>query len=446
MKPVNKFLTALTLCFIVLFVSRPAISARQIASREILPNGITLLHAERKSLPIVTVVVAIKAGSVVEPPGKAGLANLTVELLNEGTKKRSSKDISEEIEFVGGTLDASGGSDYITVTLSVLKKDLALGFDILSDIIINPAFSYDEMERLKSIIKSSIIRQKEEPHEVASKAFLKAVYGDHPYGRPVEGTEETIENITRQDIVNFHSAYYVPNNTIMSVVGDVSSNELKSLIDTYMRGWKKAEIKDPALPDLNFSDKTRVIKIDKKITQSNIIIGHLGIKRDNPDYYAVSVMNYILGGGGSASRLMDNIRENRGLSYDVYSFFSAGKYAGNFQAGLQTKNQTANEAITEILKEMERMRTQPVTDKELEDAKAYLTGSFPLRIDTNSKIAGFLIGVEFFDLGLDYVNGYKKFINSVTKDDILRVSRKYLDPDHYILIVVGDLEKAALTY
>jgi zinc protease len=200
------------------------------------------------------------------------------------------------------------------------------------------------------------------------------------------------------------------------------------------------------LPVPAFEDKPKVIKIQKKITQANIILGHLGVKRDNPDYYAVSVMNYILGGGGFASRLMDNIRDNKGLAYDVHSSFSANKYAGSFQAGLQTKNESANTAIAEVLKEMERIRTEPVSDRELSDAKSYLTGSFPLRIDSNRKIAVFLTAVEYYGLGLDYVDNYRKFIEAVTKDDVQRVAKKYLHTGSYVLVVVGDLEKAALKY
>jgi len=418
--------------------------AERLAEREILPNGIILLHSEKKALPIVTVVFAIKAGSVVEPPEKAGLANLTADLLNEGTSRRTSKNISDEIEFVGGSLSTSGGSDYMTVSLSILKKDLELGFDLLSDIILNPSFSQEEINRRKKVIKSSIIQQNEEPGIVASRAFSKAVFGEHPYGRPAEGTLETLDNITRQDIVDFHSSYYAPNNTFMAVVGDITGNELKPLIDKYFKIWQKKEIKFHDMSVPKSGSKAEVIKINKNITQANIILGHLGIKRDDPDYYAVSVMNYILGGGGFASRLMDSIRDNKGLSYDVHSYFSASKYSGSFQVGLQTKNNSANEAINEILKEMDRIRTEKVSDKELDNAKLYLTGSFPLRIDSNRKIAAFLIAVEFYDLGLDYVDDYKKFIEAVSKDDLLRVARKYLDTKNYILVIVGDIEKAAL--
>lgn len=439
----------LLLIFLSILLIRPFNTetyAERLAEREILPNGITLLHSEKKALPIITVVMAIKAGSVVEPHEKTGLANLAADLLNEGTSRRTSKKISDEIEFVGGSLSTSGGSDYITVSLTVLKKDLELGFDLLSDIILNPSFNQDEINRRKKVIKSAIIQQNEEPGIVASKAFSKAVFGVHPYGRPVEGTFETLDNISRQDIVDFHSSYYSPNNTIMAVVGDIDKNQLKSSIDKYFKNWPRKEIKYPDMPSPKSGSKAEVIKINKNITQANIILGHLGIKRDEPDYYAVSVMNYILGGGGFASRLMDNIRDNKGLSYDVHSYFSANKYSGSFQVGLQTKNNSANQAINEILNEMDRIRTEKVSDKELDNAKLYLTGSFPLRIDSNRKIAAFLIAVEFYDLGLDYADDYKKFIEAVSKNDILRAAEKYLDTRNYILVIVGDIEKAALEY
>jgi zinc protease len=229
-------------------------------------------------------------------------------------------------------------------------------------------------------------------------------------------------------------------------VGDIGRDELKLLLDRYFRDWKQKEIPADALPGILPRNGPTVIKINKDLTQANIILGHLGITRVDPDYYAVTVMNYILGGGGFASRLMDNIRDNRGLAYDVHSYFTANRYSGSFQAGLQTKNESANTAIAEVIKEMERMRTEQVGDRELDDAKSYLTGSFPLRIDSNSKIAGFNLAVEYYGLGLDYIDRYPAIINAITKEDILRVARKYLDPANYVLVVVGNLEKADLKY
>jgi len=442
----NKTLTIIFLtlilhfAFCILHSSSYALDVK----REVLDNSLTLLTVERHNLPIVKVVIGIKAGSIIEPEEKAGLANLTASLLTEGTKKRTARQLSEEIEFVGGALGASADDDYITVSLSVLKKDLNLGFELLSDIILNPLFPENELNKKRERIKGSLKAQEEDPEFVASREFKKAVFVTHPYGRLIQGTPETLDMINRNDIVNFHSAFYIPNNAIMSVVGDITPEEVKNLLKQYFSEWHAKESKiTPAHFSAEIREK-KIIPIDKDLTQANIILGHLGISRDNPDYYAISVMNYILGGGGFESRLMQNVREEKGLAYDIHSFFDANKYSGTFQVGVQTKNETANTAIDEILKEIKEIRTTPVSDTELSDAKSFLTGSFPLRLETGARIANFLIAVEYYGLGMDYIDKYPSYINSVTKEDVLRVAKKYLDPENFTLVVVADQIKAGL--
>jgi zinc protease len=437
---------AISLFLIILcsFMIGKNVDAAPLGKRIVLENGMVLLLSERHTIPSVTINMLIKAGQVSEPPDKAGLAHITAGLLTEGTKKRNSSQIAEEIEFVGGGIGSSGGDDSASINLTILKKDLDLGLDILSDILINPVFPEDEMKRKVRETKASIEKEKENPSAVAGKEFAKTVFGDHPYGRPVEGLPETLDRIIRDDIVKFHAAHYIPNNTIMAVVGDVTEEEIVSKLNKYLKDWKKREVVKPVFPTVKSLSRKIVKPINKKITQANIVLGHIGIARESPDYYAAYVMNYILGGGGFTSRLMDNIRDNKGLAYDVHSYFAPMKYSGYFNVGVQTKNESAKVAIEEVLKEMERIRKEPVTDKELEDAKAYLTGSFPLKLDTNKKIAGMLTAIELFSLGLDYPDRYPKMINLLTKDDILKVARKYLNPDNYIMVVVGDLEKAGL--
>jgi len=442
----HRVINIITATFILLSSLAAPVAAAKLAERETLSSGMVVLHTERHSVPMVSIVMAIRTGSIADPSAKAGLAYLTAALLTEGTQKRTSREISEAIEFVGGSLSASAGADYTTVSLTVLKKDIELGFDLLSDIVLHPAFPVEEIMRKKRITLNWLIQQNEEPGAVASIAFSKAVFGAHPYGRQVQGTVETIPAINQHDLVDFHRGYFAPNNAIVSVVGDIGRDELKQLLGRYFGDWKQKEIPADALPGILPRNGPTVIKINKDLTQANIILGHVGIARVDPDYYAVTVMNYILGGGGFASRLMDNIRDNRGLAYDVHTYFSANRYSGSFQAGLQTKNESANTAIAEVIKEMERMRTEQVGDRELDDAKSYLTGSFPLRIDSNSKIAGFNLAVEYYGLGLDYIDRYPAIINAITKEDILRVARKYLDPANYVLVVVGNLEKADLKY
>jgi len=411
--------------------------------RTVLPNGLTVLHVERHNLPIVMITLLVKASPLDETPDKAGLANLTAELLTEGTKKRKATDISEEIEFIGASLGASADSDYTLITLSVLKKDIEKGFGLFSDIALNPTFPEEEIKRNKDLIKGSLKQSEEDPSFVASKAFKKAVYGELPYGRLVMGSVETIDAIRKEDILRFHSELYRPNNALLSVVGDLTGDELNSLISRFLSEWKSGEI--PKRPSLLAPAKKReMILIDRDLTQANIILGHGGVSRGNPDYYAVSVMNYILGGGGFSSRLMQTVRDEMGLAYDIHSFFAPYKEGGLFEIVAQTKNESANTVITVIHEQMNRIQKGQVTDQELGDAKAYLTGSFPRRLDTNRKIADFLAVVEFYGLGLDYVEKYPLYIKSVTKDDVSRVARKYLDPVDLVTVVVGKQSKISL--
>ncbi|MDI6890718.1 MAG: pitrilysin family protein [Thermodesulfovibrionales bacterium] len=414
--------------------------------RTVLPNGLIVLHSEKHSLPIVMVTLLVKASPLNEPKDKAGLSNLTAELLTEGTKHRNSLEISEEIDFIGASLDASANNDYTTLTLSVLKKHVEKGFDIFSDILLHPTFPQQEIDRKKERIKGFLIKLEEAPAFVAKRVFKKEVFGEHAYGRLTEGSLETIDNIKKQDMEKFYSEYFLPNNSILSIAGDLTPAELNWLIERYLSGWKKKDLPPKVERAIDKERLKRVIKIDRDLTQANIILGHLGISRDNPDYYAVSVMNYILGGGGFSSRLMQSIRDEMGLAYDVHSFFTANKEVGIFQVGVQTKNESANTVIDEILGQIDRIRKEKVSDEELSDAKSYLTGSFPRRLDTNRKIADFLAYVEFYNLGLDYIERYVGYINSVTKDDVLRVAGKYLNPENYVLVVVANQKKAALKY
>jgi zinc protease len=415
-------------------------------NRSVLPDGLILLHSENHNLPIVMVTLVVKAGQTDETAEKAGLANLTAELLSEGTGTRSSTAISEETDFIGASLGVSAGTDYTTITLSVLKKDLNKGFELFSDILLNPSFPSHEIERKKDQIKGSLKQREEEPSFLAERAFRKGVFGDHPYGRLVEGSVETIDSIRRDDIAGFHKNFFLPNNSILSVAGDISAGELSVLLQKFLDGWKPGAPSPRVVKPAEGIKTRKVIKIEKDLTQANIIFGNSGISRGDPDYYAVSVMNYILGGGGFSSRMMQSIRDKMGLAYDVHSFFAANRDTGFFQAGLQTKNETANTAIDELIKQIEKMKSEEVSDEELSEAKAYLTGSFPRRLDTNRKIADFLAAAEFYNLGLDYDKKYPNYINSVTKQDVLRVAKKYLTPETGVLVVVADQKKAQMKY
>lgn len=428
----------------LLSLAASAAQAAPLGQRQVLPNGAVLLVAEQRTVPIVTVSMLIQAGAVLDPPDKPGVANLVAQMLTQGTRTRTAPQISEAIEFVGGSLSVEAGQELATISLSVLSKDLDTGLDLLADILLNPAFNPSDLQRKIQEVVAGIKRDQEDPGTVSWQAFLALVYGRHPFGRPVEGTEQSVPTITRDDLVRFHAAYFRPDKAIVAVVGDVSPADIRQRLGAKLSAWQPGgpTVTPPPAP----APLTRrvVRTIQRQVTQASINLGHLGITRDNPDYYAVQVMNYLLGGGFN-SYLVSKIREEKGWAYDVGSYFGAAKLAGEFSVSMQTKNEVAGQAIEAALAEIRRIRERPVSEQELRDAKAYLTGSFPLRLDTSKKIVGILAAVEYYGLGLDYVDRYPGLINAVSAADVQRVAQKYLDPEHYALAVVGDLTKATIT-
>ncbi len=258
----------------------------------------------------------------------------------------------------------------------------------------------------------------------------------------MEGTQSSVKGLQQKAMQEFFTRNYRPNRTVIAVVGDVAEQEIAQALSRAMKNWTKGRpAAKPTAPAV--IGKAQNVEVNKDLTQANIVLGHNGVARGNPDYYAVQVMNYILGGGGFSSRAMDSIRNERGLAYSVYSYFSAEKSHGSFQFVMQTKNETAFEAIQIAKEEMRRMRERPVSDQELNDAKDYLIGSFPLRFDTNRKVAGFLAQVEYYELGLDYPDRYASLVRKVTRDDVLRVAKQYLHPEELITIIVANQKKAA---
>jgi zinc protease len=417
--------------------------AAALAQREVLPSGLVLLVAERPAVPIVAATLTLQAGAVFDPPAKPGVANLTAIMLSQGTKTRTAPQISEAIEFVGGSLGVESGTDTARITFSFLSKDLDLALDLMGDLLTNPTFPQAELAKKIPEVLAGLKRSQEDPGTVSYEAFMALVYGSHPYGRPTEGTEASVPTITRDDILAFYQAYYRPNRAVLAVVGDVTMADLKQRLTARLGGWAPGgpPLVKPSAPAPLAKGVTKTVQ--REVTQAAINFGHLGITRDNPDYYAVYVMNYLLGGGANA-RLAQKIREEKGWAYDVGSGFAPGKYAGDFSVTMQTKNEVAQEAIDAALAEIRRIRDQPVSAQELSDAKAYLTGSFPLRLDTSAKVVGMLASIEQNGLGLDYVERYPVLINAVTAADVQRVAQKYLDPDKYALAMVADLTKAKL--
>lgn len=401
-----------------------------------------MLVLEQHFLPIVEIHALIKAGSAQDPPEKAGVANLVASLLDEGTTTRSSKQLAEQIDFVGGSLEVKAGEDFTTASARVLKKDIDLGFTLLADILLRPAFPKQEFERVRSQILGEIASDNDDPAHVAIKAFNQLVFHNHPYRWPVNGTEDTLSRVTLADVQTFYAKEYVANQVILAVVGNITVEQASALVQTHFGSWKKSVAQARTAKKPNSIEKKTVQLIEKDLSQSTIVLGHGGISRTNPDFYAVTVMNQILGAGGFSSRLMDSIRDKQGLAYGIMSHYEARAMPGSFWVNLQTKTESTNQAISGVLAEIKAIREAPVTDQELSEAKSFLMGSFPLRLDSTAKLAHVLAQVEYFGLGFEYFSQYPKWIERVTRDDVQRVARQYLDPQRYALVVVGNIGKA----
>ena len=440
----NKLIPLLILIGLLTLCYQPQLTlAMPPIQRIVLPNHLVLLVCEEHSLPFVTFQLLINSGSRQDPLGQEGLANLTARGLLLGSLKRSVNTINEEVDFMGASLNASVSKDVAILSLRILRKDLEKGFDLFMEALRQPAFPEEEIRREIEKTVAAIQSDEDEPGEVAEKEFEKVLFVKSPYGHPVEGTKESVPRLKREAILQFYQTYYHPNNSIFAVVGDITVEEVREKIFPHLIQWPMAEI--PKVPFTGaFANEQTTIKIDRGITQANIVLGHGGISRDNPDFYPFTVMNYILGSGGFSSRLVEEIRIKRGLAYSVTSYFDAGKYPGSFQIILQTKNSSAREAISIAHQQMERIRKDSVSEKELEGAKKYLVGSFPLRLDTQGKLTSFITAVEYHRLGFDYASRYPSLIQSVTKEDVLRVAQKYLFPEKTILVVVANLKEAGM--
>jgi zinc protease len=409
-----------------------------------LPNGIVVLVAERPTLPIVSVRVAVDAGSVLDPPDQAGLANLTALLLTRGTEGRTGSEIDRAIEFVGGSLEGEGGRDGSTVSLDVLRKDLSLGLDLLADVVTRPTFPAEEHDRQLEELRAAVRREEEDPGAVAGRRFRPLVFPGHPYRLPVLGTDASLQAITRDDVAAFYRRAYRPDRTVVAVVGDVTAGEVRGQLQARLGAWSVAGSGPPSPGPAPVGSPPGTELLGRDLTQATVLLGQATVARTHPDYYPLAVASHLLGGGSSA-RLYLRVREERGLAYSIYAQLAAGRHGGLFRVEFQSANPRVREVLALVREDLVRLRRERVGDEELAQAKAYLVGSFPLRMETSGAVASLLLGVEQFGLGLDFPARYRQSIEAVTPDDVLRAVRTHWDPDRMSLVVVANLREAGLT-
>jgi zinc protease len=413
-------------------------TAAPLAHREVLPNGIVLLVAERPAVPIVAIRVFTRAGAVLDPADRWGLASLTGATLARGTSKRTGPELDAAIEFVGGSLEAAAGHDGLTVSLAVLKKDLDLGLDLLQEVVLSPAFPDVEVKRKATQIQAAIKRSEESPDTVASRALAPLVYAGHPYGRPAEGTIESVGKLTRDDVVGFHRDHVRPDGAIVTVVGAVTVAEARQAILSRFGGWRAPRTSPPAVADAPPGSPPQTRQINRDLTQATLLMGRQAVRQRDPDYFPLVVASYVLG-GGSASRLYVRVRDEGGQAYAVHSFVSPGRYGASLMVSAQTRTAEVAKVTESLRNELDRMTREAVSDRELDLAKSYLIGTLPFRLDTSSKVADFLTAIESQGLGLDYADRYRATIARVTSADVQRVAAKFFPPDQFSRVVVGKL-------
>ncbi len=428
------------------FLGLPSGSAQAapIAARSVLGNGAVLLVAERPGVPMVVMNIMLKTGSSADPVGKAGVANLTAELLTRGTRQHTAHELAEALDFLGTALSVSANYETTTVSVTTLTRNIEASFALLAEVLLHPSFPAEEFADKRTEVLGALRSQTENPAWVANKAFQEQLYADHPFGRLIEGQPGTLAALTPADIRDFHHTYYRPNNAIIGIAGELTQTRANELLARHLGSWTAAPVPPLSWPAEPGPAAAQLL-IDRPVSQANIILGHPGVARSNPDIYAIRVMNYILGAGGFGSRLTDRIREELGLVYSITSHFSSRKHAGPFRLSLQTRNASAGQAIDEALGIMRTYIEHGATEQELEAAKAYLVNSYPLGLVSNRQIAGLLPALEFHDLGLDYPERYPVIIAALSLEQVRAAARTYLHPERLLRVVVANLTEAQIT-
>ena len=400
-------------------------------------NGARVYYVSAPELPMVDVRIVFDAGSA-RDGNKPGLASLTNSLLDEGVPGKDVNAIAEAFENVGAGYGADSQRDMALASIRTLTDPAALkpAMQTFAEVLAKPIFPNKSFERNRKAMLVGLQQEQQSPSSLAEKAFFKAVYGDHPYASPGNGTEKSLKAMSRNDVINYHKKYYVAQNAVLAIVGAVDKKQAEQLAEQLTKGLNKGQ-RAKEIAAVKPLTKENVNKIEHTSKQTHMRIGQPGSKRGDKDYFTLYVGNHILGGSGLVSRLSDEIREKRGLSYSVYSYFLPMREHGPFMMGLQTKNETADEARKVLMESLNKYRDEGPTKEELKRAKQNITGGFALRVDSNKKITGYVAMIGFYGLPLDYLDTFTKKVEAVTVADIKDAYKRRLDPDKLATVTVG---------
>jgi len=401
-------------------------------------NGALIYLQEDFELPLVEVTAVVPGGSLNDPVEKVGLASVFASSLRAGgAGDYTPQELDEALERLAINLSVSASKGAVTINMSLLKEDLSIGFEILGDLLRRPRFDEARFELVRSQMREGIRRRNDEPSSVASRNLRAAVYGDHPLGR--EATLNSIDNISRADLLAHYRRFFHPNNLRLAVSGAIKRNELVGHFESYLGDWFKQDFRAQQVPEVGSSLPAQLWLIEKDIPQTTVLMGHVGLKRTDPDFFPVRVMNYILGGGGFNSRLMREVRSNRGLAYSVYSYYTGGQILpGMFLAGCETRNGAVLETVQLIKSLMAQIRDEPVSDAELALAKESIINSFVFAFEDSHDVVARSLNLELYGYPDDYLQRYRERISTVSASDVQRVARKYLRPEDLQLVLVGN--------
>jgi zinc protease len=403
----------------------------------VLSNGLSLVVVEDTRLPLVSYRLAFRVGGAFDPPDLPGLTDLLAGLMPEGTESKTSREIADEIARIGASLSAGASSDYTIVAASALTQFNDPILNLMAEVVLEPSFPEHEVELAKQNTKESLRQQRAQPSFLASEMVARVMFGEHPYS-VVAPTPESIDRTSRDEFVRFHRAKLVPNNAVFIVVGDVRYDEIVNRLESLFSTWERGEELVANFPAPPGRSKRTAYLIDRPgSAQSNIVIANSGILRTSPDYFPMLLMHTVLGANAS-SRLFMNLREDKGYTYGAYSNLDARRSAGTFRATAEVRTPVTGDSLKEFFFELDRIGSERVSDKEIADAKSYLTGVFPIRLETQEGLTDQLVQIKMLNLPIDYLRNYREQVLAVTAEEIQRVAKKYVKPDEAAIIIVGD--------
>lgn len=414
--------------------ARAAVDIREVTT----PGGIDAWLVEDHSIPFVALELRFRGGAALDAPGKRGATNLMVALLEEGAGDMDARAFTRATETLAASFSYDLSDDTISVSARFLTENRDQAVGLLRESLVAPRFDPTAIDRVRAQVVSLIRSSRKDPRDMAGNAFGALVYGDHPYGRPVEGTPESVEGLTRDDLVAAHRAALARDRVYVSAVGDITEEQLAVLLDDLLGDLPATGAALPGPADLNLPGGVQVVEFETP--QSVALFAQPGIDRDHPDFFAAYLLNHVLGGGGFESRLMTEVREKRGLTYGVYSYLADKDGAQLWMGSVASANARIAETLEVIRAEWMRIRENGVTQEELDNAKTYLTGAYPLRFDGNRPIANIAVAMQMDGLPTDYIANRNDMVNAVTLDDVNRVARNLLDPGMLTFVVVGQPE------